>query len=996
LVRVEAIVNELKNQEESLRFQVEQAEKYLNAKARLERLQQCSAATRWYRLQQETTAVRKTQQATLQSLQDLSASRAVWETRKSALLLETAQREAQSQDLQLTRQQCKEEIIKLEGRLETESAAIDHLDEWHQKGEAETELLQKQIQTIEYQIQLQTQETEYLKAESRRKSERINELQEAEKIKHRQLSDQQRDMERCQIVETELKTRLSSDQQQLLQLRERMGDTATRAAALKKQLIELSGEETTTTARLNELLLALENARQKKETIRDRVQTLQQEKEQQELQRERLAGVIQALSLKLQQADGRYQTLRELMQRHEGYDSATKKFLDHLAEQPVLSADLGFIGTLAELVDPPESSLPQPTAFLNRYFNLLVFKSFLKLEPIIALVETLAIEQVQLYFLDLMASNAKESTAVASQWIRSRAELSSTVPLAGDFRTIDQPLSRLSRETLLAGEGLIDPAAVIMTRAKIFLVGKPGSSNQAELYFTRQRELQVLERDRPELVAKLQAAEEALVGAEERGDEVTKTLERDRQDLIRLDLELVRLEQEQAAQNKAKTRVQLMLENLKTEQGQAEAALALFKDKIAELDHLILSHQKRQREMQDSLGRLRSVIEATTSDRRVNIDELQLLKISLAALEEKQKNNTATLNRLEEDLNQRRQQLQEIRKHAEETKGKREWYTTSIRKAKASLPGLLDRLQQIETQIQQLAGRLDTDRMERQDYEARIQKDAKRIESLTEKNHKLEVQLAQLVQEAKNIADNMFAESGVHPEELIQTFDVHSFDLEQEAETVLQLKQAVGRMDNVNLAAKREYDVLKERLDFLSSQSSDLIQSLNALESSISRINQESRRRFRETFTAVNEQFSRLFPQLFGGGEAHLELTDESDLLEAGVEIIAKPPGKKLQNMNLLSGGEKALTAIALVFGVFQIKPSPFCLLDEVDAPLDDANNGRFSQHVKMLTEHSQFIIITHNKKTMEIGDALFGVTMEEPGISKIVSVDFSRIPLET
>jgi chromosome segregation protein len=134
---------------------------------------------------------------------------------------------------------------------------------------------------------------------------------------------------------------------------------------------------------------------------------------------------------------------------------------------------------------------------------------------------------------------------------------------------------------------------------------------------------------------------------------------------------------------------------------------------------------------------------------------------------------------------------------------------------------------------------------------------------------------------------------------------------------------------------------------------------------------------------------------LFGGGDAYLELTDESDLLETGVDIIAKPPGKKRQNMTLLSGGEKALTALALVFAVFEIKPSPFCLLDEVDAPLDDANNVRFGRHVKLLTAHSQFIIITHNKKTMEIGDALFGVTMEEPGISKIVSVDFTRIPAE-
>ena len=196
-------------------------------------------------------------------------------------------------------------------------------------------------------------------------------------------------------------------------------------------------------------------------------------------------------------------------------------------------------------------------------------------------------------------------------------------------------------------------------------------------------------------------------------------------------------------------------------------------------------------------------------------------------------------------------------------------------------------------------------------------------------------------------------------------------------------------MDNVNLGAKKEYDSLRERLDFLRTQSKDLLQSIENPETSIRKINIESKRRFKKTFHKINIKFGILFPDLFGGGEAYLKLTDEDDPLESGIEIIAQPPGKKLQNMTLLSGGEKALTAIALIFAIFQIKPSPFCLLDEVDAPLDEANSGRFNQHVLSMTQNSQFIIITHNKKTMEIGDALFGVTMEEPGISKIVSVDF-------
>ena len=187
--------------------------------------------------------------------------------------------------------------------------------------------------------------------------------------------------------------------------------------------------------------------------------------------------------------------------------------------------------------------------------------------------------------------------------------------------------------------------------------------------------------------------------------------------------------------------------------------------------------------------------------------------------------------------------------------------------------------------------------------------------------------------------------------------------------------------------AIKEYEELSERQEFLSKQHEDLTASLENLSKAIAKINRTSRQRFRRAFEMVNEQFQMLFPKLFNGGKAKLMLTDEENLLETGVEIIAQPPGKKLQSIMLLSGGEKALTAVALVFSIFLIKPSPFCLLDEVDAPLDDANIDRFNDLIRSMTPHSQFILITHNKRTMEQADLLYGVTMAERGVSKLVSV---------
>jgi chromosome segregation ATPase len=203
-----------------------------------------------------------------------------------------------------------------------------------------------------------------------------------------------------------------------------------------------------------------------------------------------------------------------------------------------------------------------------------------------------------------------------------------------------------------------------------------------------------------------------------------------------------------------------------------------------------------------------------------------------------------------------------------------------------------------------------------------------------------------------------------------------------------EVRRKMSSLGDVNLGAIEEHEELSERSRFLSEQKDDLERTIESLRDTISRINRTSRRRFKETFEAVSKRFSENFPRLFQGGQASLGLTESEDVLEAGIEIMAMPPGKRLQNVNLLSGGEKTLTAIALLISVFQVRPSPFFLLDEVDAALDDANVDRFNDLVREMSDSSQFVMITHNKRTIEIADILYVVTMERKGISKLVSVE--------
>ncbi len=257
-------------------------------------------------------------------------------------------------------------------------------------------------------------------------------------------------------------------------------------------------------------------------------------------------------------------------------------------------------------------------------------------------------------------------------------------------------------------------------------------------------------------------------------------------------------------------------------------------------------------------------------------------------------------------------------------------------------------------------------------------------EQLSEK--KLSVQALDM--RAQQLAEAI-AESGLELEALLETLadDARPQDWKQELEG---LAAKIQRLEPVNLAAIQEFEEQSERKSYLDAQLADLTDAMETLENAIRKIDRETRQRFKETFDKVNTGMQELFPRLFGGGHAYLELTGE-DLLDTGVAIMARPPGKRVSNITLLSGGEKAMTAVSLVFAIFRLNPAPFCLLDEVDAPLDEANVGRFSSMVKEMSEQVQFLFVTHNKATMEAAEQMCGVTMREPGVSRLVQVDLSE-----
>ncbi|UCD18507.1 MAG: AAA family ATPase, partial [Candidatus Zixiibacteriota bacterium] len=257
----------------------------------------------------------------------------------------------------------------------------------------------------------------------------------------------------------------------------------------------------------------------------------------------------------------------------------------------------------------------------------------------------------------------------------------------------------------------------------------------------------------------------------------------------------------------------------------------------------------------------------------------------------------------------------------------------------------------------------------------------------------LELRLAGIESEARALISRIRDEYELNLEELTAEIPDESIPPEGHQKRMFELKERMKSLGAVNLLALEEYRSIKERQEFLSGQIDDLRKAKNTLQSTITKINTTAKNLFLETFHKVRDNFQQVFEELFTGGQADIKLTQEDDPLESPIEIIARPRGKKLLSITQMSGGERALTAISLLFAIYLAKPSPFCILDEIDAPLDDANIQRFLKMIKNFSDQTQFIIITHNKITMEATDNLYGITMEQPGISKVVSVRFQEDP---
>jgi len=413
----------------------------------------------------------------------------------------------------------------------------------------------------------------------------------------------------------------------------------------------------------------------------------------------------------------------------------------------------------------------------------------------------------------------------------------------------------------------------------------------------------------------------------------------------------------------------------------AEEEIALSRMSLQTALDAMEAYAKKRVALQTERDNLRDLLREASQNASAAKEKAHVLALSAQTLSTQQQAIEEGLNRLlkqQQAISERRtalqQQLQALQAPKTEMRQSLEEYLEKRMVAE-------DALNFARTVLDELEQTLRTLEKQRHSLEEEAQGLRETLERLRMEWQAIEVR-------CQTVQENL-AQTGKTLEQIVQAIPPEA----TESDWALALEQVTKRIERlgaINLAAIEEFESESERKNYLDAQHADLTEALQTLEEAIRKIDKETRARFKETFEQVNTEFQALFPRLFGGGEAILELVGE-DLLESGVTVTARPPGKRNSSIHLLSGGEKALTAVAMVFAIFQLNPAPFCLLDEVDAPLDDANVGRFCELVKQLSETVQFVFVTHNKLAMEMAHHLVGVTMKEPGVSRLVSVDVEQ-----
>jgi len=1036
LLRVTDIIGEIETRLRSLKLQAQKAERYKRYKAELKDLELCQATQKHLGLVAEQKHLLAAHQAAEIRHQDavsaLRAEEASVEAERLALSAETAEISATKDALyaldnkaQLLAQRAEHahnesEMLKVRAehaRKESEGLAVRVAED------------QEALAEVEGQVAL-------LDDEADARTRALESVEKTCTTARGELATARSDLERLVEAAANTRTRIARLESDLESARVRAEDLAHRLeeveaddAATGESIGRIAGEIAQVEGSLGDLRSRSLALAEKKVEVEARAGSLRAEVARGEIE-------LETLREEAHRRRSRLQSLAEIQERYESFQRGVRAIMQKVRESKTRAASgqagagadetsswtmQGIKGLVADIVQPPPELETALEAVLGeRLGNIIVESHEVGIEAIDYLKQrsegrssfiplSLRVQSppgTVLY--DAMGGTSLEPSPEPAmlpvEWPSGEGVRGPMLELIGYSRQYDRVAAYLlgdvvvvenlrraldlwrqtsTRKTLVTLEGeVIDPHGVVT-----------GGSRESALagVLSQKREMRELEaivarldHDYRESLERHVRNKQALGQALAELEETVAAMRRDDLHRSSQEKDLERLGRERAAAEARRAQLAATLENLRTSRStnqgrieEASAQLLAEKESVADHDRAVEGLRAQVATLAEKVDALLTEISAVrvaaaqAADRkrgahdsalrlRREIADHRAKQITLDGDGARDLAQAETLRReavklrqeaseVQADLAERSRAFNERQSAAEERSGLLARRDAALKAMRANVTGLAQDLGALNLRCQEVAMRLEA----------------------------LDEQTRERYADVTTVAA------------LLSQFHQRPLAGEVEDTRIRELRGLVERMGDINLTAIEESAALQGRYDFLTTQKADLESAVGRLETAIDKINRASRKRFREVFEAVNAKFQEVFPHLFGGGKAHLALSDHDDLLETGVEIIANPPGKKmLQNIELLSGGEKALTAVSLLFAIFLVKPSPFCVLDEVDAPLDEANVDRFNSAVREMTGESQFIIVTHNQRTMEIADRLCGITMEESGVSRLVTVN--------
>lgn len=800
-------------------------------------------------------------------------------------------------------------------------------------------------------------------------------------------------------------TQTSSDSySKIAALNERIQGTEQQLARLVEQEEELKIQSASVFEEKAQLSAKLDEKKASRDQLRETLSSLKNDEKETEIESKNARQSRDQAMKNLASLSSRLKSLEDLEKSREGMANGPKKVLDWANTQ---GKNFSVLSDYIEVADGYDQAVE---AVLGHAFERLYAQdseaAFSALHFLRENQEGSAAIQITVPHLDskeranynplrkfvTFVPNTPASIQQLVECLVSSVEVLEEVPNQGDIQTYQSE-----------GISFVTKNGIWFDANQGVLFGGSAESDQASSILARKRII-------GELKLQVTDAEAAHVSAEALVTKLAETLEGMSAEvkmlqtaLSDLEIETGSLEKECNQLDRKASEFERSLARFNDDRDTLNTQVSESREKIASFEQSLVEIAAKRDELDAWVKNHEAELSSKDDVLRASETELQALRIQEAGEKERKNSLSKELETETRYLQDRERRFGEVERLLETFNQDRDEFsggdmehedailrlTRSVSEKREELSAIRDRLEQANASV--------NTRMER------IRELHKMGDDKNQAMNQFAIDLERMMGDLNHLKLNMEEKYGVGCLEQAQGVDIQeemndpvvTLEMSEEEERTLheeveELKEKIRRLGEVNTAAVEEYEDMQKRHEYLFKEKMDLETSIQNLNEAIEHINKTSEERFKKAFEAIATRFEKLFPIIFGGGQASLTLTypeGSQDILEAGVDILAQPPGKKIANMTLLSGGEKALTAISLIFAIFMVKPSPFCILDEVDAPLDDSNIGKFNALVREMSAKSQFILVTHNKKTMELNDTLYGVTMEEPGVSRMVSI---------